>query len=163
MRLLRREKTTQILSKMKRHSISLAIVDDEKSSRERFQKVVTDLRLSIHLIFFKNGLELIAYINERETVIPDVIFLKLNLPEKDGLVCLKEIRKQERLKNVLVAIYSNKATEDKIEEAFVNGANIYMDKPRDYELLKKVLEKILIINFQYIESNLDIQNFIYRI
>ncbi|WP_161554550.1 response regulator [Sinomicrobium soli] len=81
---------------------------------------------------------------------------------KNFLKDLRQVRKQHQLRNTLIVIYSSGASEQLIEDTFVYGANVYMDKPHTYEKFREVVEKILKINFQYLESNLNIENFIYR-
>ena len=148
---------------MKRTFFKLAIVDDDEYSIKLFEKAVNEVKLWVGLMVFRNESELTAYLSDRQNNIPNILFLKLNLPDKNVLVYLQELRKQQRLQNTLITVYSVTASEESIEEAFVNGANIYMDQPRIYEEFKTVLEKVLKINFQYLESNLNIENFLYRI
>jgi DNA-binding response OmpR family regulator len=58
------------------------------------------------------------------------------MPLKNGLECLKEIRNNEKFKEILIAIYSTSGAEKDIHETFINGANVYLKKPNNFELLK---------------------------
>ena len=77
--------------------------------------------------------------------------------------CLNEIRKHGRLKDLIVAIYSTSSSEKDIEETFVKGANIYINKPNSFAELKEAVLKVLQINWQYQTSNLNPENFLLRL
>ncbi len=77
--------------------------------------------------------------------------------------CLREIRKIEKLKDIVVAIYSTSASEENIEETFVNGANVYINKPSDFETLKRVLSEVTVMNWQYHTSAMNRENFLLRL
>jgi len=103
------------------------------------------------------------WLNEKDTILPRLIFLDLNMPIKNGLQCLKEIRSDEQLKNISVAIYSTSNHQKDIEETFYNGANIYITKPSDFNTLKQVLEKAVITAYQYQHGDLNIANFLLKL
>ena len=76
--------------------------------------------------------------------------------------CLQEIRQNNVLKDLIIAIYSTSSSEQDIEETFVNGANIYINKPASFGKLKEVIEKVLQINWQYHTSNMNRNTFMFR-
>ena len=102
------------------------------------------------------------YLNEDTSVLPNVLFLDLNMPKKNGIECLLEIKENERFKDIAIAIYSTSSSEEHIEETFVNGANIYIKKPNDFATLKKVLSDVVTLNWQYHTSGLNKDNFLLR-
>ena len=103
------------------------------------------------------------YLNDTNSVLPDVLFLDLNMPRKNGIECLLEIKKNERFSDIAIAIYSTSSSEEHIEETFINGANIYIKKPNDFNTLKKILSDVVTINWQYHTSGLNKDNFLLRI
>jgi CheY-like chemotaxis protein len=66
---------------------------------------------------------------------------------------LKEIKSNEKLKDIFIAIYSTSDSEKDMEETFLNGANIYITKPNDFNKLKQVLEKAVMTAYQYQERS----------
>jgi CheY-like chemotaxis protein len=82
------------------------------------------------------------------------------MPRKNGMDCLDEIRNDEGLKDIAVVIYSTSASDEDIEETFVRGANVYIRKPNNFNELKKILEKVITINWQYHTSGLNKENFL---
>mgnify|MGYP006171379871 FL=1 len=84
------------------------------------------------------------------------------MPKKNGIECLHEIKANKRFDDIAIAIYSTSSSEEHIEETFVNGANIYIKKPNDFNTLKKVLSDVVTINWQYHTSGLNKDNFLLR-
>jgi len=77
--------------------------------------------------------------------------------------CLQEIRKNPMLDQVAVAIYSTSSSEKDIESTFIHGANVYINKPNNFYNLKDVIERVLQVNWQYQTSNLNKDNFLFRL
>ena len=103
------------------------------------------------------------YLNIDDAILPNVLFLDLNMPKKSGFECLKEIKKNDRFKDIAIVIYSTSSSEEHIEETFINGANIYVKKPSNFAILKKILSDIIVINWQYQTSGLNKDNFLLRL
>ncbi len=82
------------------------------------------------------------------------------MPRKTGMECLVEIKTMEQFKDIAIVIYSTSASEQDIEQTFVNGANVYIKKPNDFNTLKKILSEVITINWQYHTSGLDRDNFL---
>ena len=141
----------------------VVLVDDDEDDRLFFQDAIEELKLKTNLILFKNGLELMDYLNGHTFELPHIIFLDLNMPIKNGLQCLKEIRSNDIFKQLSIAIYSTSSTESDILETYIHGANIYFTKPSNFSLLKKAIKKVLSINWQLHTTNLDRENFLLRL
>jgi CheY-like chemotaxis protein len=103
------------------------------------------------------------YLNQPEAILPNVLFLDLNMPRKNGIECLDEIKKNDRFNDIAIAIFSTSSSEEHIEDTFVRGANIYIKKPSDFSTLKKVLSDVVTINWQYHTSGLNKDNFLLRL
>ncbi len=73
-------------------------------------------------------------------VLPDLILLDLMLPKKDGMTVLKEMREEEKTKEIPVMILSQLSDTDKISEGVALGVVGYLVKV-DYSLAE-VVEKI---------------------
>jgi CheY-like chemotaxis protein len=124
---------------------------------------MNEIKIKTKLSLFNNGKELMDYLVLPNVILPEIVFLDLNMPIKNGMQCLCEIRNHPRLKDLLVAIYSTSSSEADIEETFVNGANIYINKPNSFSDLKQAIEKVLQLNWQYHTSTLNKDNFLLRI
>ena len=148
---------------MTKEYISIVLADDDSDDRMFFKDAFEELKIKTKVKTFTNGVELMNYLNIEDTVLPNVLFLDLNMPKKNGFECLKEIKKNDRFKDIAIAIYSTSSSEEHIEETFINGANIYIKKPSNFAVLKKILSDIITINWQYQTSGLNKDNFLLRI
>ena len=142
--------------------LNIALADDDEDDRMIFNEVIEELDMKTKLSLFKNGQELMDYLRLPNIVLPNLIFLDLNMPVKNGMQCLLEIRQNPALKDLAIAIYSTSSSEKDIEETFVNGANIYINKPTNFGTLRGVIEKVLQLNWQYKTSNLNRETFLFR-
>lgn len=148
---------------MKNEPFHILLADDDEGDRLIFKEAFSELKIKTYVHIKNNGTELMAYLTEKNSRLPDLIFLDLNMPGKNGLECLKEIRSNEKLKDISVAIYSTSERESDMEETFSNGANIYITKPSNFNTLKQVLEKAVKTAFQYHKHTMNKDNFLLRI
>lgn len=136
----------------------ILLAEDDQDDRLLFKTVFDKIKIDHSLHFCEDGFELMNYL--RDTVkLPHIIFLDLNMPGKSGLECLREIRKDVKLMDITVAIYSTSALPVNVEETFIAGANIYIKKPDDFETLEKVLSDVISINWQYVTDGLNRDNY----
>ncbi len=143
--------------------INICLADDDEDDRLFFTDAFEELKMKTNVMTFNDGVELMDYLNHGDSILPNVLFLDLNMPKKNGVECLLEIKQNEKLNDIAIAIYSTSSSEEHIEETFVNGANIYIKKPSDFDDLKKILAEVVTINWQYHTSGLNKDNFLMRL
>ncbi len=140
--------------------IHVLLADDDADDRDLFTDAFAALKMKTVVETVNDGEALIAHLRRPGAVLPHVLFLDLNMPQKSGMECLDEIKRIAALKDVAVAIYSTSASEADIEATFVKGANIYIKKPSDFVTLKKILTEVITIDWQYRTSGLNRDNFL---
>ena len=145
---------------MNKEQTKILLADDDEDDRMFFTDAFKEVKIKTKVDIVKDGQELMNFLNHPQNDLPDVLFLDLNMPRKSGMECLAEIKEDDRLKNIAIVIYSTSASETDIEETFVKGANVYLQKPSDFGVLKKLLSEVIIINWQYQTSGLNRDNFI---
>ena len=141
----------------------IILADDDEDDRLFFTDAFDELCMNTKVSTYNDGVELMNYLNNKDTIMPQVLFLDLNMPKKSGIECLNEIKANSKMSDMAIAIYSTSASEEDIEETFVLGANIYIKKPSDFKALKKVLSDVVSINWQYHTNGLNKDNFLLRI
>jgi CheY-like chemotaxis protein len=148
---------------MNKDYIHIILADDDEDDRLLFTDAFDELKINTKVNTFNDGVELMDYLNSPNAILPNVLFLDLNMPKKNGIECLYEIKSNDRFSDIAIAIFSTSSSEEHIEETFVQGANIYIKKPSDFTTLKKVLGDVVTINWQYHTSGLNKDNFLLRL
>lgn len=142
--------------------LRVILVDDDEDDRNLFKKAIDELKINTDLIMFEEGYQLLHHL-ENGHKLPSIIFLDLNMPVINGMDCLKEIRANEKFSEISIAIYSTSSSERDIDQTFINGANVYINKPYNYTKLKNAIEKVLKMNWQYFNSSLNKETFLLRL
>jgi CheY-like chemotaxis protein len=135
--------------------IHILLADDDEDDRLFFKEAFEEIKVKTSVTLVNDGVELMNHLTKNGHPLPHILFLDLNMPRKNGMECLQEIRSSDTLKEIPIAIYSTSSSEEDIENTFVRGANVYIKKPNDFEALKKTLEEVITINWQYHTSGLN--------
>jgi CheY-like chemotaxis protein len=143
--------------------IYVMLADDDESDRMNFKEALEEGKIKTTVVSVNDGVELMEYLLQEDTQLPTILFLDLNMPRKNGLECLIEIRKNERLKEIVVAIYSTSSSEIDIEHTFNSGANVYIKKPNNFAKLKSVLNEIVMYVNLYRDPPFNLANFLLKI
>lgn len=100
-----------------------------------------------HLDVAKDGEEALKYLFQidgyRESAVPDIIFLDLNLPRKNGFEVLQIIKSDQTLKSIPVIVFSTSSSEFDINNSYEHKANCYVTKPVDFDDFINVMGNIL--------------------
>ena len=132
------------LSTKKRLKILMA--DDDPDDRDLFKEAVGEVKKNIEVSTVNDGDQLMKVLEQSENNLPDIIFLDINMPCKNGQECLREIKAHEKLKEIPVVIYSTSARFDLIDSTYEQGATLYVQKPDSYTGIKEIARKILSLN-----------------
>jgi CheY-like chemotaxis protein len=119
------------------------LAEDDADDRMFFEDVLKEVSINTNLVMADDGVELMSVLEETVPPPPDIIFLDLNMPRKNGFECLKEIRQTDKLSKIPVIIFSTSDNAQAIDKTYSLGANYYMQKPRTFALLKKAIETVL--------------------
>ena len=118
---------------MKQRFIDVLLVEDDEAEAELTRETLEYERIDVRLNTVENGIEAMAYLRQEGEYAnadkPDLIFLDLNMPKKDGREVLKELKNNEDLKHIPVLILTNSASDKDILAAYKLGASCYLKKP----------------------------------
>jgi CheY-like chemotaxis protein len=123
--------------------LHILLADDDKDDCFLFQEVLDELAVNAELNAVNNGDQLMHYLENRDEPLPDVIFLDLNMPRKNGIECLTEIKHDPRYENLVIIIFSTSVDPRVLPELYDNGALYYIRKPNEFSRLKNVIQKAL--------------------
>jgi DNA-binding response OmpR family regulator len=104
------------------------LIDDDADDQEIFSLALTQINEDFECQVANNGLEGLQQLRKFK-ILPDYIFLDLNMPKMNGKECLKEIKKNDRLKTVPVIIYTTSSSTMDMADTKALGATAFITKP----------------------------------
>lgn len=127
---------------MSKNDGQVFLADDDEDDRMLFEDALKEVGASVGLTTAKDGIQLM-HLLEQASPLPDVLFLDLNMPLKNGFECLEEIRTTPRLQTLPVVICSTSSDKRSLDLVYQLGANYYLCKPNSFGKLKEALGAIL--------------------
>jgi CheY-like chemotaxis protein len=135
--------------------MKILLIDDDRDDQVLFCEAVSQISTDITCDVADNGLEGITRLNSSK-VLPDLLFLDINMPILDGRETLKLIRATPRLSDLSVIIYSTSNNKDEITW-FEKLRARYVTKPNRFETLVQLLKQELVEVLMNEQNQLVIQ------
>ena len=128
----------------KQPPINILLADDDADDRFLFESAMKEVSNNCHLFIAQDG----AVLNEMLNTIPhpNIIMLDVNMPKKNGLICLKEIRGLRDFDNIPVIMLSTGTNDKDVQFAYHNRADLFIRKPDSYSALKQIINYCLNAN-----------------
>jgi CheY-like chemotaxis protein len=121
------------------------IAEDDDDDYYLFSVAATETAYKVLVTRAENG-QILLQLLEKE--VPHIVFLDLLIPVLDGRHCLKAIRSNKKYDSVPVIVYSSLKDLESVEYCYREGSNLFVVKPDSYGDLKKILERILSIDWK---------------
>jgi DNA-binding NarL/FixJ family response regulator len=128
---------------------SLLIADDDADDKDFFVAAIKDINPAAQVFTVPNGVELMKLL---QNFMPDILFLDLEMPFKNGLECLVDIQKKENLHHLPIVVFSSTNRPSNIQTAYDMGAHLFFLKPASYSAHVNSLRAIL--NLDWSQPNL---------
>ena len=122
----------------------IILADDDFDEHLMFRDALRDVAPECKFTEIENGQELLKLL---ESFVPDMLFLDLDMPRKNGLECLIQIRSQQHLQALPVIVYSSTNKVHNIDVAYEMGANLFIPKPSAYKEIHAALLKIFSLDW----------------
>lgn len=142
---------------MKVNQLNILLADDDTDDCNFFKDALKELPQATKLTAVHDGEQLMSYLLANLENLPNVLFLDLNMPRKNGMECLSEIKHNELLNKLPVVIFSTSNSQDRISILFKIGAHVYIHKPNDFAKLKQVIQHGLTMAGEKIFSKTQIK------
>ena len=121
------------------------LAEDDNDDVLVFELAAKESEIAMDIRHADNGDKLFVLLKQD---VPDVLFLDIHMPCKDGVACIVEIRKHHEYDNLPVIMYTSHTTEKHVNDCFRNGANLYMIKTRTIKELANNLRSIFSIDWK---------------
>lgn len=121
------------------------VAEDDDEDFLIFSLAIDELSFTVVLTRAENGEILLKLLDEKH---PDILFLDLLMPCKDGRQCLKEIRSNRKYDSLPIVVYSSLSDLKEIDFCYREGSNLFAVKPASLTELKLILEKVFSIDWK---------------
>ncbi len=123
------------------------LAEDDDDDYLIFSLAIEEMTVKVALKRAQNGEILMQLLEESH---PDLVFLDLLMPCKDGKQCIREIRANSAYDSIPIIVYTSLNDLRHIEFCYREGSNLYAVKPSKISDLKAILERIFAINWKNI-------------
>jgi CheY-like chemotaxis protein len=131
-----------ILSTPNPQSMLILYAEDDSEDFEVFCEALKIIDPKVVCMRARDGAEALSILNET-VVLPDYIFLDINMPVMDGKSCLIELKRNDQFEKIPVIMYTTSNRDNEIQEFTALGAKDYIIKPSTFDEVHKVLGRIL--------------------
>ena len=135
-------KTTITMQPITR-KLNIYLADDDSADCLLFKEALEELPVTVNLTIVHDGEQLLNLLSQEGNIIPDVLFLDLNMPRKNGFAALGQIKRDDKLLELPVIVYSTANDPARIKMVFRDAAHYYIRKPAKFSELKEVIYKAL--------------------
>ena len=124
---------------------SVVLADDTLEHCFFFRKALKEIAPDIQYTEVYDGEKLISLL---EGYLPDLLFMELSMPCKNGMQCIREIRENRSYDLMPIIVFSINSKPNAIQNAYSLGADLYIIKPGEYSALASCLEKVLSMDWE---------------
>lgn len=110
---------------------SILLVDDDADDQEIFKTALLEVSKSVHFFTAGDGSDALMKLRT-DVALPELILLDMNMPVMDGLETLRQLKGDEKLKQIPVIVYSTTITPGFREETQALGAAKFIIKPSNF-------------------------------
>ncbi len=118
-------------------NLKFLLVDDSVLIRKKLRSMLEKCKCK-NIFEAENGKIAIELVKQEQ---PDVVFLDIIMPDKDGIEALKEIK--EYNPDIKVIMASSAGTQSHLRKAIELGAYDFIQKPVTLEAVANIIEKII--------------------
>ncbi len=119
----------------------ILIVDDEAHIRMLIEQTLEELEdKGVEFLTAENGEIAVEIIQEEN---PQLVFLDVMMPKMNGMEVCRRIKKELGMDNVFIILLTAKGQETDRQKGLDVGADLYMTKPFDPEVLLERAKQVL--------------------
>lgn len=142
------------------NALTIFYTDDDEDDLSIFSDAVKAIQKELRLHTFDQPEKFLQAL-ENPPPTPNLVFLDLNMPGKNGLEVLQEIRNSESHKKTPVVIFTTASDSFTIKKCKAGGANYFITKPLSMKALIASVEHALKIDWEKFVPSLS--EFVYRV
>ncbi len=128
--------------------LHILLADDDTDDCLFFKDALEGIPISRELIAVHDGEQLMQFLNTATNRLPDILFLDLNIPRKNGFECLSEIKQNKKLNTIPVVIFSTSFEKEVVNKLYKKGAKYFFRKPAEFLQFKNIILHVLTLLIQ---------------
>lgn len=125
---------------MEKTIIKILLADDDDDDCYFFEQALKAFPMSVELTAVNNGEQLMESLHNTQIEPPQILFLDLNMPRKNGFECLLEIKTNKQLSKIPVVIFSTSFEQEVVNALYNSGASYYIRKPAEINSYKSIIK-----------------------
>lgn len=137
----------------------ILLVEDNPGDIRLTQEALKESELDVHLDVVSDGEQAVDFLLRKgkygSSPRPHIILLDLNLPKKNGIEVLREIKVHDSLKKIPIVVLTTSDADHDISKAYGLGANCYILKPVDFDDFARVIRLIEEFWFKTVQLALE--------
>jgi CheY-like chemotaxis protein len=122
-------------------------LDDDLDDLMLFMEVAKNLPNPINVIAFNSTTDFLTALETME-MLEVIVFLDINMPDKNGFDILKTLKKTAKFQSLPVIIYSTSREQIAINICKEFGADFFAIKPTSYEAIGNIIKKAIDVDWQ---------------
>jgi CheY-like chemotaxis protein len=126
--------------------VDVLLVEDDPGDVLMTQEAFEHHKIRNHLHVVNDGEQALQFLRQTGEYAsaprPGLILLDLNLPRRDGLEVLAELKEDPALRIIPVVILTTSQADEDILRSYALHANAYVSKPVDFERFMDVIRQI---------------------
>ena len=122
---------------------TVVIIDDDSDDLEIMKEALNQVDSSLLCISFVYPDEAIRLLSKELILLPDFIFIDINIPRISGHECLYRLREIREFDGIPIIMYSTSMPPVVAQTLRSNGANFTFQKPFEFADYVRILERII--------------------
>ena len=119
------------------------LVDDNPADNHYHKIIIEEMEIAESVVCVENGFEALAYLNDENNILPQLIFLDINMPKMNGWEFLEEYKmldpgKKSKIIIIILSTSANPADIRKSQE--IEDVSNFETKPLTTESIENILD-----------------------
>lgn len=126
--------------------IEILLVEDSPGDIRLTRETLRDAKVANRLHVVTDGEAAMGFLRKQaphdDAPVPDLVLLDLNLPRKDGLEVLAEMKSDAVLRRIPVVVLTTSQAEQDVVRSYNLHANCFVSKPVDLDQFSRIVRSI---------------------
>jgi PleD family two-component response regulator len=118
-------------------------IDDDAEDFMLLKEALIEADASVQAFYLRDVEEILPFLQQND---PQLIFLDINMPRKDGFDCLQEL-KGSAFSFIPVIMLTSTSNPLHVQRAYESGANLFFTKPSRYVDMVSIMKQVLLFNW----------------